>query len=174
LDTGTHNYTSDTFLQGAPGRNPAQWAGGTANDWGIQNAQYLWRLFSPTIIASGNAAQGSGLALAMYEALYDSTAYGLTDTADAGRFYVTAGLSGSVLTAYNSYLGVLNGVSSAASVSANLCNGNILRSAETGAGQDLIWNITPVPEPTTIVAGALLLLPFGASTIRFMRKNRAA
>ena len=32
----------------------------------------------------------------------------------------------------------------------------------------------PVPEPATLVAGALLLLPFGASTFRFMRKNRAA
>jgi hypothetical protein len=32
----------------------------------------------------------------------------------------------------------------------------------------------PVPEPTTMVAGALLLLPFGASTLRILRKNRAA
>jgi hypothetical protein len=32
----------------------------------------------------------------------------------------------------------------------------------------------PVPEPTTMVAGALLLLPFGASTIRRMRKSRTA
>jgi hypothetical protein len=31
-----------------------------------------------------------------------------------------------------------------------------------------------VPEPTTMIAGALLLLPFGASTIRFLRKNRMA
>jgi hypothetical protein len=32
-----------------------------------------------------------------------------------------------------------------------------------------------VPEPTTIIAGALLLLPFGASTLRILRKqNRAA
>lgn len=31
-----------------------------------------------------------------------------------------------------------------------------------------------VPEPTTMIAGALLLLPFGASTLRFMRKNRTA
>jgi len=29
---------------------------------------------------------------------------------------------------------------------------------------------TPVPEPTTMVAGALLLLPFGASTLRKFRK----
>lgn len=31
-----------------------------------------------------------------------------------------------------------------------------------------------VPEPTTMIAGALLLLPFGASTVRFFRKNRTA
>jgi len=31
-----------------------------------------------------------------------------------------------------------------------------------------------VPEPTTIIAGALLLLPFGASTLRILRKSRTA
>ena len=31
-----------------------------------------------------------------------------------------------------------------------------------------------VPEPTTIIAGALLLLPFGASTLRILRRNRTA
>jgi len=31
-----------------------------------------------------------------------------------------------------------------------------------------------VPEPTTIISAAMLLLPFGASTLRFIRKNRAA
>jgi hypothetical protein len=31
-----------------------------------------------------------------------------------------------------------------------------------------------VPEPTTLVAGALLLLPFGASTLRVLRKKHAA
>jgi hypothetical protein len=33
---------------------------------------------------------------------------------------------------------------------------------------------SPVPEPTTIIAGALLLLPFGASTLRILRKTRKA
>jgi hypothetical protein len=33
---------------------------------------------------------------------------------------------------------------------------------------------TPVPEPTTVVAGALLLLPFAVSTIRTIRKRRTA
>lgn len=30
-----------------------------------------------------------------------------------------------------------------------------------------------VPEPSTVVAGALLLLPFGVSTVRILRKSRA-
>ena len=34
--------------------------------------------------------------------------------------------------------------------------------------------ITPVPEPTTLVTGALLLLPIGVSTLRMLRKSRAA
>jgi hypothetical protein len=32
----------------------------------------------------------------------------------------------------------------------------------------------PVPEPTTMVAGALLLLPFGASTLRLLRRKQTA
>ena len=34
--------------------------------------------------------------------------------------------------------------------------------------------ISSVPEPTTMIAGALLLLPFGASTLRILRKTRKA
>ena len=30
----------------------------------------------------------------------------------------------------------------------------------------------PLPEPTTMIAGALLLLPFAANAIRFLRKRR--
>jgi hypothetical protein len=33
--------------------------------------------------------------------------------------------------------------------------------------------ITAVPEATTMIAGALLLLPFGASTLRILRRNRS-
>jgi len=34
--------------------------------------------------------------------------------------------------------------------------------------------LNAVPEPTTIIAGALLLLPFGASALRILRRNRMA
>jgi hypothetical protein len=40
-----------------------------------------------------------------------------------------------------------------------------------GAVQDQL--VIAVPEPTTVLAGALLLLPFGASTLRILRRNRA-
>jgi len=89
----------------------------------------------------------------MYEALYDSTGYGTYNAADTGsRFSVTAGLSGGVLTAYNTYLGALNTETSYDSVFENRGNGNILRDAPfvstgvatPGAGQDLIWNVTSV------------------------------
>jgi hypothetical protein len=39
-----------------------------------------------------------------------------------------------------------------------------------GAAQDQL--VIVVPEATTIIAGALLLLPLGASTLRILRKNR--
>ena len=35
-------------------------------------------------------------------------------------------------------------------------------------------NLIPVPEPTTMVAGALLLLPFGMSTLRMLRRSGMA
>jgi hypothetical protein len=34
--------------------------------------------------------------------------------------------------------------------------------------------VVAVPEPATMLAGALLLLPFGASTLRILRRNRMA
>jgi hypothetical protein len=37
-----------------------------------------------------------------------------------------------------------------------------------------VSGVAPVPEPTTMIAGALLLLPFGASTLRILRKRHTA
>jgi len=43
--------------------------------------------------------------------------------------------------------------------------------------QDMLVEVTgftPVPEPTTMLAGAMLLLPFGASALRILRKKSMA
>ena len=37
-----------------------------------------------------------------------------------------------------------------------------------------VSGVSAVPEPTTMIAGALLLLPFGASTLRILRKKQTA
>jgi hypothetical protein len=49
---------------------------------------------------------------------------------------------------------------------------NVIDNVTAGAAD--LAPVAPVPEPTTAVAGALLLLPFGASTLRILRKNRTA
>jgi hypothetical protein len=55
----------------------------------------------------------------------------------------------------------------------------VLNLGDAGKVQDQLFIApelasVPVPEPTTVIAGALLLLPFGASTLRILRRNRAA
>jgi hypothetical protein len=47
---------------------------------------------------------------------------------------------------------------------------DVLNLGLAGAVQDQL--VIVVPEATTLVAGALLLLPFGASTLRILRRNR--
>ena len=43
-----------------------------------------------------------------------------------------------------------------------------------GGNNQTEFTVTAVPEPTTIISGMLMLLPFGASTLRILRRNRAA
>jgi hypothetical protein len=42
----------------------------------------------------------------------------------------------------------------------------------TGQGFTFSASTSAVPEPSTVVAGALLLLPFGVSTLRILRRNK--
>lgn len=61
-------------------------------------------------------------------------------------------------------------------VALNLYNGQNAQSVQAPDGtwyrvnQDMLG---VVPEPSTVVAGALLLLPFGASTLRILRRNHS-
>ncbi len=62
-------------------------------------------------------------------------------------------------------------------IALNLFNGAYYTDVQNPSGQTYELNqdqLAIVPEPTTMIAGALLLLPFGASTLRILRRNRAA
>ena len=182
LDWAPHNCDFETFANANPGINPSSWASGNGDLWGIQNANYLFSTLSGQIVGGGIpdqngngsslADEGAAMALAMYTALYNSIGYGVVGT---GPFFVTGGGSGTVSTDYNADMELL------AIGTINAADGGVLRpvSGQYGAGQDMILLgagfppvPAPVPEPTTILAWALLLLPFGASTFRILRKNR--
>jgi len=57
---------------------------------------------------------------------------------------------------------------------ANGAFGVIVLNLTDAAGNYYQSQLGAVPEPSTVVAGALLLLPFGVSTMRILRKNKAA
>lgn len=186
LDWGSHTYDLKTFGQEQPGLNPpglggaTGWAGANPVDggYGIQNANFLFSQLSGKILgggiggqAGGVADQGAAMALAMYTSLYNSTALG---TLGGSAFQLTGGLTGNVSTDYTDDINFLTGAK------VPVVNGYVLRPNPTfpGAGQDMILlasglpqGFTPVPEPTTMIAGALMLLPFGASTIRILRRK---
>ena len=79
-------------------------------------------------------------------------------------------LSGSVIFA---------GTAPTGTYGATLPTGNLIGGYfDLGGSLEVEFNYTPavssVPEPTTVIAGALMLLPFGASTMRSLRKKRAS
>ena len=99
-----------------------------------------------------------------------NTATATLNIGTGGYLYLVAQWDGGSATGNNSiyYIGGMTG-------SITLVN-DLVKYIGGNASQQALshFYLVPVPEPTTMVAGALLLLPFAASTIRFVRKNRAA
>lgn len=179
LDWGTHTYDVLNFAQAGTGRNPAAWQPG-----GIQNADYLFTTLSGGILSGGIGGQagtvqdqGAALALAMYASLYNSVAQGQVT---GNAFYIPGLTSGNVYDDYMIDLGLVAGDKNWTAPA-----GYLLRSYPNvnaaGAGQDQIFlasalpnGYNPVPELSTVYAGALMLLPFGVSALRIVRRKCAA
>lgn len=152
----------------------------------IQNAAYIFYNFGGLTSKgiTGTPDQMAGLQLAVWEALYDTTTSGqvvanegTTQTSATARFQVLAGGDENAITDANAYLKQLNnqplvgkfGYSGALLVPSPLDQDN----SDGEPPQELLIG-APVPEPSTLIAGALMLLPFGASTLRILRRNHAA
>lgn len=158
------NYTFDKVpFSGQTGLNPHWGTPGTdttAAYQGIENAAWLFAHHNTVTTAEDWAA----LQLAVWDVIYNTDVNGkVTGT----RFSVTnPGSSGAWAEAQT-------WVSALSSGRTQDYVGYLLKPTDNTA-QELFIGVTPVPEPTTIIAGALLLLPFGASTLRILRKNRTA
>lgn len=170
---GTYNYERLAFSSAATstpeGTAPdPDWA----NSLSGQRAAWVYNTYVGAVVDANSRA---AMCIAIWEALYEGsgtfdvknrgTAAGGDDT--TGRTFVVTGLD-AVLDLANSWL--------AAGVTANFYGYDYSWFAErqTPDVQSLIGPGTPIPEPSTVIAGLLLLLPFGASTIRTLRKNRSA
>ena len=121
--------------------------------------------------------RAAALEFAIWTALYDSQGYGeLGGTLWSAPTSQMGSGAHSTLSYYNGYLSSLTHPG----LTSPLYTGNILEGQGIGAGassgqsQEFFMLGTPIPEPTTMIAGALLLLPFGASTLRFLRRGRVA
>jgi hypothetical protein len=190
LDGSTHQYNILPFSAANPGIYPSAWAWGvvgiTPQYWGINNAAYLWNKYGMGIVNNTGSIgyqnqRAAALEFAVWTALYNSMGYGQLGgsawSAPTGQMG-SATRHDSTLYWYNTYLNALT----TSGLNHAVYTGNVLESTiadspnnpNSGGSQEFLLLGTPVPEPATMVAGALLLLPFAASTLRFVRRNRAA
>jgi hypothetical protein len=149
----------------------------------IENASWLYNTYflNNTANYMNNADQAAGMQLAIWKALYDTEdGSGIVDidwtTVDPNnRFRVTGGAAVAAGEGRDEATLLLQALNAAR---ADIDNPFTVYSDTwlhplANNSQGFIYNPeTPVPEPTTMIAGALLLLPFAASTVRFIRKKR--
>jgi hypothetical protein len=138
----------------------------------IQNAAHLFYTYGQLTSTGmgGTPDQMAALQLAVWEALYDTTASGSVVTTGA-RFTVSSGSDLAAIALANTWLSGLDG-------SYGLTGYLLYPSQKTGVNADgeppqELLIAMPVPEAPTVVAGALLLLPFGASAFKILRKKRS-
>lgn len=150
----------------------------------IQNAAYIFNNYGGNggALAGGAGISGSidqleALQLAVWAALYDTTAGG----AVTGTRFTFSGVDATVQNDVNSWLSGLDG---------NYGYDGFLFQPTAGAPdnansdgqqpQELLFNVnqsnspqgSPIPEPSTIFAGALMLLPFAAGALRNRGKKK--
>ena len=166
VDLNGRIYLNSTYafnevgFTGQSGLNPlwGQPAGASSAAYqAINNAAYLFATFHPT-----TATDWAALQLAVWKAVYDTTSTGSINwNSGTERFEVTTDVNG----AWTEAQGLLNNLPRNTDYA-----GYLLKPTDTTA-QELLVNVTAVPEYGTMGAGALMLLPFAASTLRIVRKK---
>lgn len=142
---------SDKAKYGSQGPNGDPISIGTA---------YLYSQFAKGILSGYNYAYGGGR----------TTSAGALQQAIWWLEDETGGVKNSFITAAETALGNLTD----AQIKADAYGAYGVMALNLGAPGAVQDQLVLVPEPATCVAGALLLLPFGVSTLRVFRKNRRA
>jgi len=146
-----HDY-SYTALASAPA-SPA----GPMNITQAADIEKLWAAYYSA--AKNSPVMAAALQVAIWETLGNGNQkYTVTESDNVGVATEAAGM-----------LAALPGLSREANVNALVSSDGQGYAADP---QSLPPSV--VPEPSTMLAGALLLLPFGASTLRILRRNRTA
>jgi len=141
----------------------------------IQNAAYLFYEHQ-SVLTGGSVADKAALQLAVWEALYD-TGNPLGFSFGTGRFDASGGSATetAALATALSWLTTdvgLDGTKSHLQFSGNLLQAQDLSGNPQTGVQEMLFNLTPVPEASTVIAGLMLLLPMGVATTRIWRRNR--
>ena len=186
----TYQFSDQQYNGLLQGLNP-KWGDDNASSFIDQASASAAIQNAADIFAKHNAASAYGSAtraqwwaaiqLSVWDALYNTKSDGTIDTSSTARFKISSGaVDSTVLGLVSSWLQPA-GAHYAGDILVPIIPGSSPTgwvpdgppSASPGA-QGMLYDVTPVPEPTTLIAGALLLLPFGASTLRVLRKHRAA
>jgi hypothetical protein len=169
----SYSYSGAIAFDGQIGLNPLWGAGnggGLVNSGNaaaaIQAAADIF--YKHSSVLSGNSlVEQSALQLAVWEALYDTTAGGTAyNLTGGGRFSVSPGVPPN-----NPYGEASITLASIwlSQVDPNARYSGSLLKPEDSLVQEVFYTVTPVPEPTTLIVGALLLLPLAGSAVRHFR-----
>lgn len=191
-DLGASLYLGQTYTYNAPA-TPFAGQPGVSPFWGtgvngitdgssaaaIQNAAYLFNNYGQLTSAGlgGSTEQKAALQLAIWAVLYNTVGVGQNEI--TGTRFTFTSPDATAVTDANNLISALNALPNAgnfgytsALLYPNPADGSQNPSPRDGkAPQELL--IASVPEASTVIAGALLLLPFAASTFKILRRKNS-
>jgi hypothetical protein len=176
----TYN-TPVTPFSGQSGLDP-HWGATTASaSQAIQNAAYLYNTYDSVLtgtLTSQTLTERAALQLAVWEVLYDTTTAGTVTVNGSSRFTVAGGSDAAAISLASTWISALNAQADAGNFG---FTGYLLYPSEGGSvnadgqpPQELLFDVSvaAVPEPTTVIAGGLLLLPFAVGVFRITASYR--